>query len=817
MAMIPLWNFQQKGVASAAEIFRYMRTILDQAGSNEDARATAIHDNGYVLIEAPTGSGKTLMAGAIVQQLCQEDRTVWFWFAPFKGVVDQSAAFLREQFQGLRLRTLTEDRNPIGTRSGDVFVTTWQLVATRVKDRRSVRTTGEQNPSIDDLITELREQGYRIGVVIDEAHHTFKGDNQAAVFYRTVLKPEYTLLVTATPDDKDLDDLKARMQIRNIHRISISRADATGQGPGEGLIKRCVKAVAWRVEEGSDALVDFEKTALKNATELHAYLKLQLKQAGINLTPLMLVQVDSQPKSVERAREFLIKLGFNESQIATHTSQEPDPTLLSLANNEQVEVLIFKMAVALGFDAPRAWTLVSMRAAKDDDFGVQLIGRILRVHRRLQGVTVPEPLRYGYVLLADIDSQGGLDKAGQRINQIKTVYAKLSPTMVIYANGDDVMVQSPESGNQLQFFPEPPEGAKFESPPEAILDSSGAVDSGRMRSLFDTYAEPELSRTIRSVIAMKPPVPGKFSSPLRDDVPRVFLTETVPDNEDIEEEEVAANFLVNIQTLFESTTGDSPVKVQRKTVDVFTGKVQWKLDFAPPSTEEKQKAAQRTILEFGTLNAKVLRSALRTAVFNLLVKENFADVTEEKAKAALDDILCFHPHLLRDAYKRAIAKKAAVVQAEPLPPSIESENPLTSSRLNIYSIHPPAMNNWEIDFAELLDGDDTETVLWWHRNEPRKPWSINVLMENGQNFYPDFVIGIRDRMKDQHGLLTDTKEAYQRTSEIPKLMASHGAYGRVLILTKGNARNVWEIATWDSQHGKPITESRFQISKAKDY
>src|SRR5206468_12719625 len=38
------------------------------------------------------------------------DQVVWFWFAPFKGVVDQSAAFLREQFQGLRLRTMVDDR-----------------------------------------------------------------------------------------------------------------------------------------------------------------------------------------------------------------------------------------------------------------------------------------------------------------------------------------------------------------------------------------------------------------------------------------------------------------------------------------------------------------------------------------------------------------------------------------------------------------------------------------------------------------------------------------------------------------------------------
>ena len=138
-----------------------------------------------------------------------------------------------------------------------------------------------------------------------------------------MLKPEYTILVTATPDDKDLADLKTRMQVRHIHTVSVSRADAVGNGDEEGLIKCGVKAIAWRVEEGSDALVDFEKTALRDAAQWHQFLKSELKRAGINLTPLMLVQVDSSKDSTERARQTLKGLGFNDGQIATHTSDEP--------------------------------------------------------------------------------------------------------------------------------------------------------------------------------------------------------------------------------------------------------------------------------------------------------------------------------------------------------------------------------------------------------------------------------------------------------------------------------------------------------------
>src|SRR5208337_4143109 len=102
-------------------------------------------------------------------------------------------------------------------------------------------------------------------------------------------------------------------------------------------------------------------------------IKEEVKKIGVSLVPLLLVQVASSDKSVERAKERLKELGFSDSQIAVHTADEPDAGLLALANDESREVLIFKMAVALGFDAPRAWTLVSMRAAQDEDFGVQLV------------------------------------------------------------------------------------------------------------------------------------------------------------------------------------------------------------------------------------------------------------------------------------------------------------------------------------------------------------------------------------------------------------------------------------------------------------
>jgi hypothetical protein len=71
---------------------------------------------------------------------------------------------LREEFSGLRLRDLADDREPGMSRRGDVFVTTWGAVATRVKDKRNIHKGGDLNPSIDTLITQLRAQRWRCGL-----------------------------------------------------------------------------------------------------------------------------------------------------------------------------------------------------------------------------------------------------------------------------------------------------------------------------------------------------------------------------------------------------------------------------------------------------------------------------------------------------------------------------------------------------------------------------------------------------------------------------------------------------------------------------
>lgn len=816
MIIKSLKRFQEDAVQSGVDVFSYTKELLD-AANDPVSRATAIHQHGYLLIEAPTGAGKTLIAGHIVERLSHVEEVVWFWFAPFRGVVDQTAAFLREQYAGLRLRTLSEDRMPGGSRRGDVFVTTWQTVATRVKDKRNVRRNGEQNPSVDELIIELRSLGLRIGVVVDEAHHSFHGETQASEFFRGVLQPEYTILITATPDDADLADLQKRAQLGELNRITISRADAVR----DGLVKEGIKCVAWKADEEREALIDFEMTALAEGRRLHQMLKAALAEQQIALTPLMLVQVDSTTKSVERAKEKLLKLGFTDAQVAVHTAKEPDPGLLALANDETREVLIFKMAVALGFDAPRAWTLVSMRATKDPDFGVQLVGRILRVHRRLQGRKMPDLLKYGYVLLADAAGQGGIDIAGQRINQLQTAYAKVSPTTVIVQVGGRPSVQVVGADGVGDFFPVPPPGAMPTAAPGVGGPTAGhpgsqnlPIHGGGFSFPLDWLLSTEGVGPAGSSAKLPTQIQSRYRYELKPNAPRRFTTQSLPEDFRATEEDCARKFMVSAQNLIDVFKGQ--VQVQKQTLEIFTHQWQTEFAFATLSPEQMAIEAQRILFKSPVFHAKELRHALLRRLTEILQSSGFAEATDsDRVAQFLDILLVTHPQLLIDAQKAALAEGARLEEADEIPSHLASDEPLPHSGFNVYGVLPPGMNNWERLFADFLESDMSGKLLWWHRNLPHKEWSVRLLLTSGKGFFPDFIIGIKERPKPDNALLVDTKYAFDTAREAPKILADHDEYGRVLIVHKTGEKR-WAKVRFD-ENGKPVLGDEFRVVDAPGF
>lgn len=780
-------KYQKEAGDNALSIFRYALQQIEAAPDEVNRRQAAAY-NGCALIQAPTGSGKTMMAGMIAEAFAREAKIVWFWFTPFAGLVDQASIALKKQFGGLRVRDIQGDRRAMGTKSGDVFVSTWAAVAANNEKARRLRRDGDLSLSLDSLIPALRELGFHIGVVVDEAHHTFGSATEAVRFYTEVMQPEFTLLITATPDDTDVEKFKKTTGIAELHRITVSRQDAVDAG----MIKCGIKSVAYLAPDEQKALVDFQMAALTDARAVHERIKQELQAADINLMPLMLVQVATSERDddVARARENLKLLGFREEAIASYTAKEPSDDLLAVALDETKEVLIFKMAVALGFDAPRAFTLVSMRGAKDKDFGIQVVGRILRVHRRLQGREVPELLRNGYVFLADAENQTGLTGAADKINSLRTGLSEISPyTMVVNIAGQN-QVQIVQNGQSTMLSVTPatpiPTNTAQDSVVPAVYSVTGAL-SGAMQEVLDGFvlsmpaALTEQTRRVAAVLAGTSRFPLKIAG-------LKFKTERMPLATDALLACIGGKVAIGDRELNQGR--QAKTTVIRREEEIFSHAILDSKYQARISEAEIARRAQRVLFEPDYLDPRELHSVLIARLKSEYEARGF-DYNERELELVLDLILAASPNLIRQAARECAAQYAELMDTSVLPGNLDFPSGVRSSRLNVYGVMPIDLNRDEMAFAEMLDSDLSGTVEWWHRNEPRKPWSIGLILPNGAQYFPDFVVKVNGRSLGDGLLLVETKGDHLLNSgdTLDKVLASHQLYKRpVMLMREENGR-----------------------------
>jgi hypothetical protein len=177
----------------------------------------------------------------------------------------------------------------------------------------------------------------------------------------------------------------------------------------------------------------------------------------------------------------------------------------------------------------------------------------------------------------------------------------------------------------------------------------------------------------------------------------------------------------------------------------------------------------------------------------------------------------------------AIAEAATVENASPLPDFLlyPLDKALIPAQKNLYGVIPPMENaiagDWDsldidgqttkdkntlayaggsvtvfgIDgsagvnederkFIESLERDDH--VVWWHRNSPKKRWSVRIVRSDHRNyFYPDFVVYLEYPIGEPPAVRMietkhDTKDASKKAQRRPTI------YGKVLFVTRDDSR-----------------------------
>src|SRR5690606_13215817 len=99
---------------------------------------------------------------------------------------------------------------------------------------------------------------------------------------------------------------------------------------------------------------------------------------------------------------------------------------------------------------------------------------------------------------------------------------------------------------------------------------------------------------------------------------------------------------------------------------------------------------------------------------------------------------------------------------------------------NAYGVLPPGLNLDELAIAQLLDA--SALVKWWHRNPPRTGVGL-YRWDEGDGYYPDFVVCLHDRPGNGIALLEVKGDFLAgKESEVAKAAAEQPDYGRVYMV-----------------------------------
>ncbi len=399
--MIELKDYQKSAVKQLKE---RMVEMLDLEGIRQK-----------IVFKAPTGSGKTVMTSALLDELKRDLEMkfmdcAFIWIAPNKLHIQSYMSF-RNFFSDTRsLRpVMFDEADPTeGLKPGQVLFLNWESIN---KENAVLIRDNEQNRNLYQLTRCTQQKGLPIIVVIDE-EHMFAGKNaKKSELVLQNIQPKIELRVSATPNTG------------GCPLIEVPRQKVIG----EEMIKKGIELNPQL--KGSNEL-KMDEQLLEQALERRNNLAKIYREYDIN--PLLLIQLPNDSKdTLDTEEKALVKeieqyldinkdINVNNGKLAVWLSDRHENLQDIEKSNNLVEVLLFKQAIALGWDCPRASVLLIYRDIKSKTFTAQTVGRILRMPQQQHYQN--EALNYGYVytnLSADM-----IEVVNDDMNYISTLYAK---------------------------------------------------------------------------------------------------------------------------------------------------------------------------------------------------------------------------------------------------------------------------------------------------------------------------------------------------------------------------------------------------------
>jgi type III restriction enzyme len=335
------------------------------------------------VLRAPTGSGKTRIVADFLprfvsSQTLQPYAIVWF---SVHNLHTQSMGKLREYYEEIGDASLTlSDFSEIENdeiKENQIIFMNWESV---VRENNRLRLNSEDTFGLEEVVDNTKRKRALL-VIIDESHYHATGPQSQLLLDK--LKPTITLEVSATPNL--LNRPSALLVAVTDEKVEAEQMIVKStDDSGRIIINETVKPGQQITAKSGTAQV------LDEAIEKRNQLKELYEKEGSKVNPLVLIQLpaDSNDRIRQKIDEVKEHLKRQTPEISTDTSPPKLAIWLSgdhsnvegiSDSDNTIDFLIFKQAIAIGWDCPRAAVLVAFRDIKTPEFSIQTLGRILRM------------------------------------------------------------------------------------------------------------------------------------------------------------------------------------------------------------------------------------------------------------------------------------------------------------------------------------------------------------------------------------------------------------------------------------------------------
>jgi type III restriction enzyme len=353
------------------------------------------------IFKSPTGSGKTLMMAEALKRIIDsriDGKHLSFVWIAVNKLHDQSRNNLKKYYDqfgvGIKCSEFEDlEERKIG--ENEILFLNWASI--NKKGNVYVRAN-ERDNNLSTVIARTKEAGRIIVLIIDESHHTASSDKSKELIQD--IGPKVTIEVSATP------------QLNNANRIvEVELKDVKA----EGMIKKEIAinpGFEHYVIERKKSDTTADQIVLESALKKRHELQKALEAEGSSVNPLLLIQIPDAKSGVADKKDAVVgmlgKYGITTEnrKLAIYLSERDNKVNLeNIEKNENdVEAMIFKQAIALGWDCPRAAILVLFRQWREENmtFSIQTLGRIMRMPEQKHYANNVLNLGYVYTSLEDI-------------------------------------------------------------------------------------------------------------------------------------------------------------------------------------------------------------------------------------------------------------------------------------------------------------------------------------------------------------------------------------------------------------------------------